>query len=315
MQWMDGHCDTLFKIWKYSLFKKQLSFYERGPLDVNFPTAKEAGLGLQVFALFVPDWIPRSQSWHLALTQVDLFYERIVQDGARVLPVLSKEDLFRVKETGKLGALLHLEGADALQGELSHLRLLHRLGVRQLGLTWNHANEAADGIEEDRNGGLTRFGRSVIEEMKRHQMILDVSHLSVKGFWEVTEADLPILASHSNCRALCPHIRNLEDDQIRALIRRNGIIGMNFLPKFVSEPAEKATIDKVLRHIEHICSLGGEKHVALGSDFDGIEDKIPGLENVADLHRLKEALIKRYPDHLVRGWMWENGYRFYQRNL
>jgi membrane dipeptidase len=314
MRWIDGHCDVLWKMWDA---REPISFYDsKSPLDVRFPDARASGLGLQVFAVFVSPEVPKVLAWDTALRQVDLFYERIVRDGSDVTLITSSRELENLKAMGKMGALLALEGADALTGELFRLRVLHRLGVRQLGLTWNHANEAADGVEEERGGGLTRFGRKLVEEMGRLRMILDVSHLSERGFWDVMEApDVSVIASHSNCHAVCPHIRNLKDDQIRALIEKEGIIGITFVPRFVHQPEEKATVEHLFRHIDHVCELGGERILAFGSDFDGISQKISGLEDVRGFSSLEEQLLKRYPEDWVKCWMWDNWYEFYRKHL
>lgn len=313
MFWIDGHCDVLYKMWKSG---GELSFYAPdSSLDVTFPSAMRVRLLMQVFAIWVPEEVPRQQAWHVALKQVDLFYERIVGDGSRTFAVTEGSRLEELRE-GKLGAFLLLEGADALQGEIAYLRTLYRLGVRQLGLTWNHANEAADGIEEPRGGGLTRFGKQLMKEMARLGMIVDVSHLSVRGFWEVMEyTDVPVVASHSNCYAVCPHPRNLGDDQIRALIRRGGLIGITFVPKFVHFPAKEARLEHLFRHIDHICHLGGAERIAFGSDFDGTDEKIPGLANAGDFTHLVEELLKRYPAEWVQKWTSKNWMTFYRTHL
>ncbi|QKG84520.1 membrane dipeptidase [Kroppenstedtia pulmonis] len=314
MRWIDGHCDVLYKMWQG---EHPPSFYEpSGELDVTYPGARSAGLNMQVFAIFVPPELPRSQTWEAALKQVDLFYEQVIQDGQKVVHIQSGNDLSLLKKGGKLGGLLALEGADSLQGDLGHLRLLYRLGVRQVGLTWNYANEAADGIMEERNGGLTRFGRELLTEMKRLQMILDVSHLSVKGFWEVVEDEsIPVIASHSNCRSLCSHVRNLDDQQIQALIKRKSLIGITFVPKFVHNDPNQATVDDLFRHIDHICNLGGENCIAFGSDFDGIDEKIPGLEDTEKLDSFRGELLKRYSQSWVDQWTHENWYKFYLTHI
>jgi membrane dipeptidase len=292
------------------------SFYDPdSKLDSSYVHLKEAPVALQIFAVWVPDYVWKGQCLQVALKQIDYFYEQVIQDESRVFLVTDKERLKQCSRE-RIGAILLLEGADALHGDLSILRLLHRLGVRQIGLTWNHANEAADGIEEERGGGLTRFGKEVIREMKRLGIILDVSHLSVRGFWEVMEEwDLPVLASHSNCRAICPHIRNLEDDQIKALIERDGRIGITFVPYFVHTPYHEASIAHLLKHIEHVCELGGENCIFFGSDFDGIDHKIKDLENYTHIGHLTEALLRHYPESLVKKWAWENGYQFYANHL
>lgn len=312
MQWLDGHCDVLSKMWQNL---PEHRFYDsKSKLDSSYHRLRKAPVALQVFAIWVPETVSRAQRLSVALKQADLFYEQIIQQGEQVHLVDSKGQLKKCFQN-RTGAILAMEGADALQGELENLRLFFRLGVRQLGLTWNYANEAADGIEESRDGGLTLFGKKLIAEMARLGIILDVSHLSERGFWEVMESDLPILASHSNCRKIAPHKRNLEDGQIRAIIDKQGLIGITFVPSFVWQPSQAVSVKHILLHIEHVCSLGGEKHLFFGSDFDGIDNKIKDLPNYQYIYRLKNALLQHYPESLVRKWAWENGYAFYLKHL
>ncbi len=312
MQWIDGHCDVLSKMW--GNLPEHLFYDSKSKLDSSYHRLRKAPVALQVFAIWVPETVSRAQRLSVALKQVDLFYEQIIQQGKRVHLVDSKSRLKKCLQN-RTGAILAMEGADAVQGELENLRLFFRLGVRQLGLTWNYANETADGIEEDRDGGLTLFGKKLIAEMERLGMILDVSHLSERGFWEVIGSNLPVLASHSNCREIVPHKRNLEDEQIRAIIDKKGLIGITFVPSFTSCPSQAATIDHILLHIEHVCSLGGEDHLFFGSDFDGIENKVKNLRNYQEIHHLKNALLKRYPASMVRKWAWDNGFSFYLKHL
>jgi membrane dipeptidase len=304
MQWLDGHCDVLSKMWRDPKYR---SFYHpQSSLDSSYHHLWEANVVMQVFAVWTPESVPKHHRLSVALKEVDYFYEEIVRDGSRVF-LLTEGNQLEECSRDRMGALLLLEGADALQGDLANLRLFYRLGVRQMGLTWNYANDVADGILEERGGGLTRFGRQVIAEMKRLGMILDVSHLSDGGFWEVIEEkELPILASHSNCRVLCPHKRNLEDEQIKALIDRDGLIGMTFVPAFIHKPSVEATIDHLLRHIEHVCTLGGEDHLFFGSDFDGLDSKVSHLESYKHLPHLLEALHKHYADDLIIKWALKN---------
>ncbi len=192
---------------------------------------------------------------------------------------------------------------------------LHRLGIRAAGLTWNHANWAADGAMEPRGGGLTIKGRRFVEECENLDILLDVSHLSERAFWEVAElSQRPVIASHSNARAICDHPSNLTDAQIEKLIAKQGLIGVTFVPWFVSN-AEVVVIDDLLRHIEHICELGGESHIMLGSDFDGIDRYIEGLTHPGELISLQEALLKRYSERQTEQFMSGNALRFLRKSL
>jgi len=162
-----------------------------------------------------------------------------------------------------------------------------------LTLTWNHRNEIADGVFDRRTkGGLTRFGVEVIQEMNRLNMLIDVSHLSEAGFWDVLEVSRkPVMASHSNCRRICDSPRNLSDDQIKSLAGAGGVMGLCFVPDFVhlSEPS----LDKLIDHVDHVTELAGIDCLGLGSDFDGFEAALPGLEDVSRLPALTEGLLHR----------------------
>lgn len=317
MYWFDGHCDVLWKMWEEP---NRYHFYDqKSLLDVDYIGLRLAHALVQNFAIFVPPKVLVGQKLQVALQQIDLFYEKIIQNCSYMVPITRKKDLNQLLHIGDshpIGAFLSLEGAEALQGELANLRLFHRLGVRSMGLTWNYANEVADGIQEARDGGLTKFGREVMTEMERLKMIVDVSHLSKRGFWEVMEYDhLSVLASHSNVKALCPHVRNLDNDQIRALIQRDGRIGIVFYPYFVYQPASLASIEHVIKHIEFICEMGGEDQIVFGSDFDGIEEKVIGLETIKEVPRFLEVLLKYYSEELVEKWAWGNNYQFFLKAL
>lgn len=313
MNWMDGHCDVLWRMWERG--KKAPSFYEEDSYDVTYPRLHRSGVKCQWFALFLPPSVPAGQRFKEALKQIDYFYTYVIGTENKMVPLTSMSDIDQLNE-GQCGAILHLEGAEALEGDLTNLRTLYRLGVRQVGLTWNYANEVADGIKEERNGGLTLFGREVIAEMKRLQMVVDVSHLSVRAFWEVMEIpDLAVVASHSNCRAICHHSRNLSNEQIRALIAKGGLIGLNFIPFFVNDRDEQAKADDLYRHIDHICALGGSDHLFFGSDFDGDDQKLKDLEHMGKLPTWQKKLMALYSKKEVEKWGWANGKRFYQRSF
>lgn len=317
---VDGHCDVLLKLWESPT---EYDFYdEDSTLDVSYNGLRSANSLLQNFAVFVPPSVPVGQKFLAAAQQIDIFYQRVIQNRSKMVPITNSDELetlfaYRNMDgSAPIGAILSLEGADALQGEIAYLRLFYRLGVRSMGLTWNYANEVADGIQETRNGGITRFGHQILVEMEKLKMICDVSHLSIRGFWEVIEyADLSVMASHSNARALCPHVRNLEDDQIRALIQKDGRIGVTFVPYFVHQPSQEANMTHLIRHIEHICELGGADHLVFGSDFDGIDEKVIGLETTQQYTNFIHLLLQYYPQDLVEKWAWKSSYAFYQKAL
>jgi len=217
----------------------------------------------------------------------------------------------------RIGALLSLEGADALGGHLFYVRVLFELGLRMIGLTWNHANWAADGVMEPRQGGVTLRGKQLIKECDQLGMLMDVSHLSEKGFWDLAElTQKPFLASHSNAYAVCAHPRNLKDDQIRAIIAQDGWIGLTFVPYFVVEGGtDGVAAERLLPHIERVCELGGAGNVGFGSDFDGVGQWLAGLEHAGKYDTLVNLLYKHYRSEEAEQFLYGNAYRYFLREL
>jgi len=309
---VDFHCDALCK-----LLTEKDAVYAGGDanqtiLDVTRERLSEAGAGLQVFAIYIPEEM--NGDLKPVLRSVDLFYRHIAAAPGTVF-VRNRGDLARAASSGRLGAMLSLEGVDGLQGDLGMLHILYYLGVRAVGITWNHANWAADGVLEPRQGGLTRQGKALVRECVGLGLLLDVSHLAEKGFWEVADMTVkPIVASHANAMSVCSHPRNLTDDQIRAIIAQDGRIGITFVPWFLRSDGP-ARIDDVIRHVEHVCSLGGERQVMFGSDYDGIDTHVEGLRSPADAARLREALLKRYSEAQTDGFLRGNAWRFLSTHL
>ncbi|MEF2965131.1 membrane dipeptidase [Paenibacillus sp. M1] len=303
---VDFHCDALGKM----QLDPKLDFIRDERLDVNFERMAEGGVGLQCFAVFLSERLGEPQFEHI-LGQIDLFCEKVV--GAGVAAITSVEELDRAEAAGQPGGLLSIEGADGLEGSLHYLRLGYERGVRFLGLTWNFANWAADGILEPRGGGFTPEGVELVKTCHELGIMLDVSHLSIKGFWELAamaeKAKIPFIASHSNAYSICSHTRNLRDDQIAAIIALGGRIGITFVPWFVKSASEVKAED-ILPHIDHICSLGGEGNIIFGSDFDGIETHIGDLRHAGQYAQWGEMLLKYYPERLVKGWLSGNALSF-----
>lgn len=302
----DAHCDVLSKLMQNRL----LSFeQEKGGLDVNLPALRQSRTMLQCFAVWLPSTTPAPHIGHL-LAGVDLFWESIV-GSAGMRPVLTAVDVRQALASGQQAAMLTLEGADAIEGNLSYVRTLFRLGVRCLGITWNHANWAADGAAEPRGGGLTKKGKELVKECNRLDMLVDVSHLCERSFWDTDEtSEKPYIASHSNVQELCDHPRNLNKRQLERIGRRGGVVGINLYPPFLAAGGQ-ATIEHVANHIETALEWAGERAVGLGSDFDGIDIKVAGLEDPSGFFRLEEMLSKRLTSEQVERVMHRNWYDFF----
>lgn len=290
---IDFHCDTLTKVLNE---QKRISSHDLA----NW------GIRGQVFAVFM-DPVYRKNFSVKAMEMIEAFYSEIEADE-NLLLAKSYEDFVKAMEDDKVACMLSIEGGEALEGSLSLLRIYYRLGVRALTLTWNGRNEIADGIGEEAGGGLTRFGKSVVKEMNRLGMLVDVSHLSVKGFWDVLDiSSTPVIASHSNCKALCSHKRNLSDDQMKALAQCGGVMGITYADLFLNEG--KARFEDVIKHIDYAVNCVGIDHVALGSDYDGCT--FPEDMNIEDIKKIPALLKERfgYSDEDVDKIMYKNWLR------
>ncbi|WP_044893695.1 dipeptidase [Bacillus alveayuensis] len=304
MKLFDAHCDVLLKLWS----NRSLSFQDDPSLHVTWNSLQQVKGKVQCFAIYVPESVYPESRFTAALEMVDIFFEEIIGRFPNMKFVRSKKDIASL-HSNEIGAMLTLEGCDAIGESLIKLKTLLRLGVNSVGLTWNHANSVADGAWEERGAGLSNFGKQVVHELNKAKCWVDVSHLSEKGFWDVIEmADFPI-ASHSNAYQLCPHPRNLRNEQIRALIEKNGVIGITFVPQFLKQDNIKVTIADVLHHLDYICSLGGSQHVGFGSDFDGIDETVVGLENFKCYENLINELQKHYSETDVQYFLFDNFYK------
>lgn len=312
MRVFDAHCDVL---WKLATHADWSFAGERGNLDVTPGRLAEGNVRMQTFALYADE--PRFGPLVL-LEETDRFYEDVLC-AANFVPVRTRSELERAEQSpAAVGAMLTLEGVDALWGNLALLRLLFRLGVRSVGLTWNNANWAADGVAELRGGGLTAAGRRLLEECRAWSVAIDVSHLGENAFHETidwAEANgHPVFASHANARSVCGHPRNLSDEQLIRLFSLGGVVGLTFVPAFLKNDGN-ASIDDVLRHLEHVCELGGRRHVGFGSDFDGTPGYVRGLEHPGKFAVLADVLLRYYSDDDVQHFLYGNWRSFWHRNL
>jgi membrane dipeptidase len=259
---------------------------------VDLPRLLEGGVSCPVFALAVtPNYMPE-RSLMRSMELLDAFYRELGENREHVVLAITANEIVKAKKEGRISAMLAIEGGEAIEGNLAALRMLHRLGVRLFGLTHNYRNNIADGMDETRTGsGLTEFGVELIGELNRMGIIVDVSHLSDPGFWDVVEISKdPIIASHSNARSLCDHLRNLTDDQVKAIAEGGGVVGVNFYPEIVHE---EATLGKVLDHFDYLDDLVGADHVGIGSDYDGMRQPPAGLEDVSKMPNITRGLVSR----------------------
>jgi len=293
---LDTHCDTLTTLLDEG--RPLAGGLGLGQLDL--PRLKIGGVNVQFFSAFIaPEF--KDTAVRRALKLIDLFYREIEENSDIIFHAKSAADIDKAIAEGKIAAFLSIEGGEALAGSLGILRVMYRVGVRSITLTWNGRNELGDGVGKDSPGeGLTEFGTAVVKEMNNLGMLVDVSHLSEQGFWDVLKTSIqPVIASHSNCKALCDHPRNLTDEQIKALAYQGGVIGITFVPDFLG--GENPSVDDVLAHIDHVIAVGGADCVGLGSDFDGTENLPAGLVDCSRLPLITKGLLERgYSEKVIK---------------
>ncbi|MCH5270107.1 MAG: dipeptidase [Lachnospiraceae bacterium] len=314
MQVVDMHCDTISRLWDLKERGEEESLFENsGHVDVR--RLQKSGYLLQNFALFV-EKKKCADPWEKVLQLYEVYKQELEKNGKYLAPVYCYEDIGKNKREGKISAMLTVEEGAVCKGDLEKLQELYHMGVRMLTLTWNYPNElgypnldsdrgreirsrAEDEEQAERDTvvkeylntpeerGLTETGLFFLERMENLGMIVDVSHLSDGGFYDVlTHTKKPFVASHSNARALCPCARNLSDDMIRKLAERGGVAGLNFCADFlVQKPVGEqnpGTVADIVRHAAYLLKTGGEDCLGLGSDFDGIDthEELPGADKI-----------------------------------
>ena len=329
MKVCDLHCDTLSKLRQTGLDDAAARFARSG-LHIDLEKLEAGDYLLQCFAAFV-DLGAGEDPLVAALEQIDLLDRILATYPERIAPVRTGADIGRNAAAGRISALLTVEEGGCCKGSLEVLRRLYALGVRMMTLTWNYDNElAASNVKEkapfrwpcppDAEHGLTEKGFAFLAEMERLHMIVDVSHLSDRGFWDVARRSTrPFAASHSNCRALAPHCRNLTDEMIRAMAERGCLAGLNYCTAFLDDQPDPAacrsTAALIARHAAHFKQVGGAGMIALGSDFDGIGGPLE-LCDGSKVQLLADALRKEgFTEAEVEGVFWRNARRFFEENL
>lgn len=316
--------------------------------ETDLPRLVESGITAQFlsawvdapYALRTPD-----ESWRRVLVYLDTIHAFVDRHPDRLVFATTTRQVRDAKRQGKVAILIGVEGGHAIENSLDHLRELHQRGVRYMTLTWNNGNAWAGssiGVDGTRTGGLTDLGRSVVREMNRLGILVDISHVSDSTFFDAVAASTdPVIASHSSARAINSHPRNMSDDQLRAVARNGGVVNVNFYSTFLDPRfrASKDSIDRLydtealrdaalrtvprpslailLDHIDHIARVAGVDHVGLGSDFDGVGGLLPsGMDDVTRMPLIAQGLLDRgYSERDVRKILGGNMLRVMERVL
>ncbi|MCL2817440.1 MAG: membrane dipeptidase [Clostridiales bacterium] len=299
---IDAHCDTAVKLLELPTLRQipqgHLDYCRlRGRVDVQF------------FAIFIDAREFSQEVLPRAMTVLERFLVDMQNNSDLIEPLLWREQL---SAQGPVKALIAAEGGELLQGRPEILRLLFRLGLRSLGLTWNYANALGAGAAAE-DGDLTPFGCEVIAEMNKLGMVADGAHLAEKSFWSLLrESSKPPIVSHTACAGLWPHRRNLNDGQLKALGERGGVAGIAFARSFL---AERAAFDDIVRHIDYGVKKAGIEHIGIGADLDGTDLPLD-TSGVEDWPKLAAALSRLgYGDDAVDKIMGGNFLRVLRDNL
>ena len=288
MYFIDGHCDSL----TLALKKGEDLYSHSGHMSIS--KLVKFRPSAQVFAI----WLDDEQvldAYESTIKIMDYAHDVFAKNSAHIRLVRSYSDITSNINEFVCSAILGLEGGEPIGSDMGRMYDLHARGLRVLTLTWNRDNDLSGSIAAPDAAGLTCFGREVVVECGRLGVLIDVSHISVKGFWDVVEtAKKPFFASHSNCIAIASHKRNLDDKQIRAVASCGGVVGVNFCDAFLSDNPDP-NMDDVLRHIGHLVNVGGVECAALGGDLDGISDPASGwFEDVGIYGPLYERVANEY---------------------
>jgi membrane dipeptidase len=326
---IDTHADTFARV-----LDEGLDFFSgRSGLAVNLPQMISGGLDVQVFALYIAPGMPPGCTIRRAMAMAGTFFDAVAKSKGRLVLVQTAKQLETAVRQGKKCGMLSIEGGHIIEGDINILRSLRNLGAISMTLTHAKNNDFADSSQDVRQwGGLNDLGRRVVKEMNRLGMIVDVSHTSdetVEDVLKVTK--YPVIASHSCCKALCKHPRNLPDALIKKVAKTGGLMQITYYPPFLDDrasdvfeqnwtrlkkgladvpPADKPSymsdfyarcmegvpevrLETLCNHIDHAVSLVGPEHVGVGSDWDGASIMVQELENCGQLPKLTKALVKR----------------------
>lgn len=306
----DGHCDTLLRCWHTNW-----SEYNGGSLRENtghidlVRARRSLGSYCQFFAIFASSVKKeREERIRAFREQLAIFKQETAANADLVTHCRTAEEAEQTLKQGKIAAFLAVEGAELLGCDLHILEEAYKAGVRAVNLTWNYENAVSGSNAGGAEKGLTEQGKTFVRRMQELGMIVDVSHLSDPGFWDVVElseqACKPFMAGHSNSRAIYNHSRNLTDEQFKAIVRGRGVVGVNVADELLLD--KDPSVDTIIANIEHFMALGGQDSVAIGADFDGC-DPCPGIRDITDLGVVYERLLRmNYSESQVHAIFFDN---------
>ncbi|MCD8248656.1 MAG: membrane dipeptidase [Lachnospiraceae bacterium] len=306
LQLFDLHCDSIVN------YRNEGADFLCEKTQFSLRELAEFSRMCQTMAVFIPDDI-RGEAALLYFKAHKEYLDRLLRRQRKLAECArSAADVERITAEGKCAVLLSVESGAALAGRLENVDYLADCGVKMMTLVWNGVNELASGHNTDQ--GFTKFGREAVERMEECGIIVDVSHLNDRGFRELCEfAERPFIATHSNLRSVCGHVRNLTEEQFREIVRRGGLVGVNLYEYFLADD-HHGDPDSLYRHVSRMLELGGEDVIACGSDFDGA-DIDPALDTPAKFASFADYLLaKNVSQAMIDKIFFDNALEFFRRN-
>lgn len=339
----DGHNDVLLKLYREGGMGQAASFVDGRSGAIDLPKTKVGGFGGGFFAVFVPsptdldhkfqemtkdtydlelpEAIDCSDALSVVASQIAILLELERMGALKICR--SVAEMRAVFAAGKMAAIMHMEGAEAIDADLHMLDVLHAAGLRSIGPVWSRPTIYGHGVpfrfpsSPDTGDGLSDHGIALIKRCNMLKIMVDLSHLNEAGFWDVARhSEAPLVATHSNAHAITPHSRNLTDYQLRAIAESDGMVGLNFAVAFLREDGKMLAdvpISQMLRHLDHLIGILGEDRVGLGSDYDGAV--VPKeLTEVSALPKLIQAMNEHgFGDELIKKLCHENWFRVLEK--
>ena len=311
MKFIDFHCDTAYAM----LEQKQP--LRKNTLKIDIEKLQKGEALAQFFAMYI-DKEKHKTPYDYCVEMLENFKQELSINSKTISLCRNYNDLIKAQKQGKIGAFLSIEEGEALDGDLEKLRYFKQEGISAITLTWNYENSLGfPNFEwQYQNRGLKPKGFEVVEAMNELGMLIDVSHLSDAGFDDVVaHSKRPIVATHSNARAITNHSRNLTDKQLKKLAENGGVAGLAFAVSFLSENELIAKVEDMIRHIKHIYNVAGLEVLALGSDYDGILNPVE-MEDVSQIYKLLDGLLKNgFSYDEVEKIFYKNGLRIIEEVL
>ena len=348
ISYFDGHNDILSKLYYSNNDNISEDFYNgNDDYHIDYPKITNSNFIGGFFAIFVSEKKPKkinnkinlektynyklgnsisySHAINATNSMISILEKIILDSKGKIVLCKNGEDLINAYKNNKISIILHIEGAEAIDKNFDSLENLHSKGLRSLGIVWSRSNDFAHGVPfsfpntPNIGLGLTKLGKELIKKCNEMKILIDLSHLNEKGFWDVVKlSHQPLMATHSNVHKLCNHSRNLTNNQLKAIKESNGIVGLNFVTGFLRSDGqmnENTDLEIILKHLDHLIENLGEEKVAIGSDFDGaiMPTKIKNLSGVINLINFMKK--NGYDEKLIKKIFFKNWLNFLETNL